>query len=441
MSTAPGDAVPPGYEPLAPDTIGPRLGDLAFLRERLGEDVGAWRAREVGDGNLNLVFIVEGPAGAVVVKQALPYVRLVGDSWPLPLSRSYFEYHALTRQAARSPGSVPEVFHFDETQALIVMEYLSPHRILRRSLMDGTRHAGLGETLGRFCAETLFRGSDLALPAPERKADLALFAGNVALCDITENLVFDEPYFDAPMNGEIPEALAPVVAELRADERLKIEVQHLKRAFCNHAETLLHGDLHTGSVMAHEDDVRVIDPEFALYGPMGLDLGMLLANYAMAWFAQPGHAGDGDDRGAYRDWLVDVMRATWATFETRFTELWHTERNGILYPARLYEDEGHADAAARACRARLDAVRCDTLGFAGVEIHRRTIGLARIVEYESIEDEALRAELQGRGLRFGRELVLRRAEIGSMDEFVASLERHGGVGSTDGTTNTGETRA
>ena len=150
------------------------------------------------------MFIVEGPAGAVVVKQALPYVRLVGESWPLPLSRSFFEYHALTRQAARAPGSVPEVFHFDEAQALIVMAYLSPHRILRQSLMDGTRHRNLGETLGGFCAETLFRGSDLSMATVERKADVALFAGNAALCDITENLVFDEPYFDAPITGRSP---------------------------------------------------------------------------------------------------------------------------------------------------------------------------------------------------------------------------------------------
>ena len=423
MSSAAGDAVPPGYAPLTVETLGARLGTLGALRDRLGDDPAAWRVREVGDGNLNLVFIVEGPAGAVVVKQALPYVRLVGDSWPLPLSRSFFEYHALTRQARRAPGQVPEIFHFDESQALIVMAFLSPHRILRTSLMDGTRHAGLGEALGRFCAETLFRGSDLALPAADRKADVALFAGNVALCDITENLVFDEPYFDAPMNGAIPEALAPVVAELRADERLKIEVQHLKRAFCNHAETLLHGDLHTGSVMAHEGDVRVIDPEFALYGPMGLDVGMLLANYLMAWFAQPGHAADDGDLAARREWIVDVIRATWATFETRFAELWRTERHGILYPARLYEERGHEQASRVACRERLDAVWRDALGFAGVEIHRRTIGLARIVEYESIEDEALRARLQGQGLQLGHELVLRRHELGSMDDVIAALER------------------
>ncbi len=38
---------------------------------------------QVGDGNINFVFIVEGPAGGICVKQALPYVRCVGESWPL----------------------------------------------------------------------------------------------------------------------------------------------------------------------------------------------------------------------------------------------------------------------------------------------------------------------------------------------------------------------
>ena len=80
--------------------------------------------REVGDGNLNLVFIVEGPAGGLVVKQALPYVRLVGESWPLPLERSWFEYNALVEQARYAARLTPKVFHFDREQAMIVMEYL-----------------------------------------------------------------------------------------------------------------------------------------------------------------------------------------------------------------------------------------------------------------------------------------------------------------------------
>ncbi len=95
------------YLALTVDTLPQRLGPV--LRERLAAPPEAWRVREVGDGNLNLVFIVEGAGGGVIVKQALPYVRLVGESWPLPLKRSFFEYHALTRQAARDPGRVPQV--------------------------------------------------------------------------------------------------------------------------------------------------------------------------------------------------------------------------------------------------------------------------------------------------------------------------------------------
>ena len=63
------------------------LAGVAELAAALGGEPRSWTITEVGDGNLNLVFIVKGARGGVAVKQALPYVRLVGESWPLPLSR------------------------------------------------------------------------------------------------------------------------------------------------------------------------------------------------------------------------------------------------------------------------------------------------------------------------------------------------------------------
>ena len=116
----------------------------------------SWRIREVGDGNLNLVFIVEGPAAGVVVKQALPYVRLVGESWPLPLERSWFEYNALTEQARHAPRLTPEVFHFDRAQAMIVMEYLHPHVIMRKGLIRGIEYPRFADDIAEFLAATLF---------------------------------------------------------------------------------------------------------------------------------------------------------------------------------------------------------------------------------------------------------------------------------------------
>ena len=48
------------------------LAGLPDLRARLGGKPAEWRVREVGDGNLNLVFIVEGPAGGLVSSRRCP---------------------------------------------------------------------------------------------------------------------------------------------------------------------------------------------------------------------------------------------------------------------------------------------------------------------------------------------------------------------------------
>ena len=353
------------YEPLTVETLAARLGSIKSITNLIGGDTSKWTVKEVGDGNLNLVFIVTGDAGSIIVKQALPYVRLVGDSWPLPLKRAFFEYHALTRQAERDPDSVPEIYHFDEAQAIIVMEFFTPHIILRHSLMAGTKHEGMAKVLGQFCARTLFRGSDLSMDAAKRKADVALFVDSVALCDITETLVFSDPYFDAERNHHTPQ-LDGLVAELRADIDLKVEAHHLKSKFCNNAETMLHGDFHTGSVMVTETETKVIDPEFVLYGPMGFDIGMLLGNFWMAYFAQPGHASAVGEREEYQNWILGVVDEVWVEFSSEFSKLWREERTGILYEKALFEDQGHNLASEQALAHRLQHIWEDTLGFAGV---------------------------------------------------------------------------
>ena len=63
------------YRTLDIAAVPPLLASLGHIRERLGGRPADWRIREVGDGNLNLVFLVDGPSGSVCVKQALPYVR------------------------------------------------------------------------------------------------------------------------------------------------------------------------------------------------------------------------------------------------------------------------------------------------------------------------------------------------------------------------------
>ena len=97
--------VPPGYRALKEADISAYLSGIPAVSERLGGKSADWKVREVGDGNLNLVFIIEGPASGVVLKQALPYLRLVAKAGRCRCAGAFFEYKALIarqRGAART---------------------------------------------------------------------------------------------------------------------------------------------------------------------------------------------------------------------------------------------------------------------------------------------------------------------------------------------------
>ncbi len=389
------------YAPLTPETLPARLGDLPALTDRIGE-AALWTVAEVGDGNLNLVFIVTGPKGRVIVKQALPYVRLVGDSWPLPLNRAFFEYNALSRHAARDPGRVPEVYHFDEAQALIVMRYLSPHVILRKSIVQRRRTSQTSRnTWACFWPAACFAALPCRCRVRSCGRTWACSRATTRSADITESLVFSDPYFAAKLNHHTP-GLDPYIAPLRADRALRIAAQEAKHAFLSKTETLVHGDLHSGSLMVTATDTQVIDPEFAIYGPFGFDVGMFIANLLLAYHAQSGHEPTPGARDPYRAWLLAQVQQVWQVFTAEFSHLWRTERTGILYERSLFEDAGDAPGSDAALAGVLHGIWRDTLAFCGVEMHRRILGLAHVEDLEAIPDPARRVQAEARALEMGR---------------------------------------
>ena len=297
------------------------LAGLPDLVALLGAEPVSWSITEVGDGNLNLVFIVKGDRGGVAVKQALPYVRLVGESWPLPLSRAHYEYLALSKQADLAPGLVPALLHHNETLALTVMELLEPHIIMRKGLVAAAQYPRFAGDITTFMARTLFFTSDLALSAAEKKEGIAAFAGNHALCKITEDLIFTDPYRIAEQNRWTAPYLDGLAASLRDDMDLHVAISRLKLKFMASPEALLHGDLHTGSIMVTDSQTRVIDPEFAFYGPMGFDVGAVLANLLMAYFASAGHERAPGERAAFEGWVLETVEQVWNEFARKFLDL------------------------------------------------------------------------------------------------------------------------
>ncbi len=373
----------------------------------------ALESEEIGDGNLNLVFRVyeTGRERSVLVKQGLPYLRVAGEGWPLSQARAGFEARALEQQHRAAPGRVPRPLGFDEEMAVNAMEDLRHHQVMRAPMVARVPFPGLGRTVGEFLAATLFSTSDFALPSAEKKRLSAQFV-NLELCELSEALIFSEPFYAAPSRNRYSPALEADVQSLWADTELRGRVAELKRRFMTDAQALLHGDLHTGSLMATLPDVqdgcdiRIIDPEFAFFGPMGFDVGLFMANLLLNAVAQEGHAPDLERRRTYRRYLLEQLLECWRSFENGFL----TRFKAVNSPSWLEPEFQHFF---------LHSVFQDSVGFAGCEMIRRTVGFAHVLDLDSIPNELERVRAERKALELGRALIGSHRYI----ESIHALER------------------
>lgn len=373
--------MPQTYEILTPATV----VDYVAHNPRLANVLPADRIREVGevgDGNLNLVFILSGTDGpGMVLKQALPYVRLVGPDWPLTPERAAKEAEALRRHGALAPSLVPRLYDYDAERYIIAMENLSDHQVWRHALNRGERHEGAGTDVGVYVAQVAFGTSAFGMAADAQKAALAA-AVNPQLCEITEDLVLTEPTRPSSRNSVLP-ANERDAQELIDDDATVREMGWLKWQFMTQAEALIHGDLHTGSVMvrAASDGVprstKIFDSEFAFYGPVGFDLGLAYANYVIA--AARAFALGEDERAA---WALRLLDETWRAFVATFRALWPDRRD-----PRVFTDATLEDFVAK--------VGVDGLGYGAAEAMRRIVGLAKTADIQTLPEELREGAARG----------------------------------------------
>jgi 5-methylthioribose kinase len=190
------------------------------------------------------------------------------------------------------------------------------------------------------------------------------------------------------------------------DTELKAAISRLKWKFLTAAEALIHGDLHTGSVMVTEGDMRVIDAEFSFVGPMGFDTGAVLGNLLLSYFSQAGHASATDPRDEYQAWILETLEQVWTGFAAKFLDQWRNRAGGDAYPKALFADPAGEKALEAERQGFMNRLFRDTLGFAGAKMIRRILGLGHVIDLEHIKNPDLRAGCEKRALRLARELVV-----------------------------------
>jgi 5-methylthioribose kinase len=390
-----------------------------FADAKAGEMV----ASEVGDGNLNLVFIVKNPnnpAQSVVIKQALPYLRVIGESWPLTRERVRFESQALILYNELAPGLAPQVYEYDDEMSLVAMEYLGNHEVMRRPLVQRKRFPKFADHISTFLANVLFKTSDLHRTGLDKKTLQSRYI-NPHLCKIQEDFVFTNPYMESPENRWSPENDGQVQA-VRRNVPLKLAIAELKEKYMTQGQALIHSDLHTGSIMTNEHDTRVIDPEFSFFGPMGYDIGALLSNLVMNFGSHYAHTPDPAVRSEYQNYLISLMRDIWEQFAAKFEALWVKENTGELVPNQYWKFSGGEEAFTRYRKAYIRQLLQDTAGLGACESMRRMMGIVSVWDISSITDNRLRAVAESFIIRVSSRWILERASLSGIDELIGIVQ-------------------
>lgn len=356
-------------------------------------DVATMTCKEIGDGNLNYVFKVWDSQGhSVIIKQAGTVTR-ISEDMKLDTDRNRIESEILILQGKLAPGYVPEIYFYDTVMSACGMQDLSDHEIMRTAMLKHEIFPKFADQISTFMAQVLMGTTDVVMDHQEKKALQRKFI-SPELCDISERLVYTEPYNDELGRNNVFPPIADFVKEkLYGDEELHCEVAKLKMDFMTRAQSLIHGDLHTGSIFINQDTTMVFDPEFCFYGPMGYDIGNVIANMIFAWC-------NGEAAGAkeFCDWvesvIVDVINMTMekmrAYYDGHVTD--------TMCKNKAYEDY------------YMSTILADTSAVTGLEMIRRIVGMANVKDITTIADQAKRARAEKICITAGIDFIKNRAE-------------------------------
>ena len=368
-----------------------------YLRQRhatirMFEPETEFRVEEIGDGNLNTVYRVSDvrhPERSLVLKHAPPYIKILGPDYPLSTERLTFESRALDIYNRLASGTVPTQYNFDAEAAVIAMEDLRNARVLRDDLIEGTVDTTIAEQIGRFMGIVHSQTCVDNVASTTAQHYRQQFA-NTTMQSITADYVFTFPFTEHETNFWTS-GLEPDVRRLKADADFLQQAEHLKHIFLTVQQGVTHGDLHTGSVLIQDGIAKVIDAEFAFYGPVGFDLGLYWANYLLSYFAH-------QDTSHVQSALKAAIVQTWQTYTTEF------EMVDVELKARMLQNIFH-----------------EAVGFAGLEILRRLIGAAHVKDIEGIVDIPQKLRVESKALQFGATLVKQHQSLRDVVAVIAML--------------------
>merc|ERR1712086_176677 len=352
-------------------------------------------ATEINGGNLNYAFHVTDGERSVFVKQAPDFIKCFGPAAQLHKERMelevrVFRYWAEQLGPELTARFLPKIYLFDESVEVFVMDFLGDHKVLDSVLeSDGEISDEVWNGIGTFMALTHARTHSTRMPS-EQVETLHAEYSNAVLRSIQLDYVFTKCYVESANPAGESNSLG---TQLGADGSFMEEIESLKAAYRGEQldnRAVCHGDFHPGSVMINNTlgDAKIIDPEFCVYGPPGLDLGSLLSGVILLVISKQ-FATQPDAASISR--LVDVIDRIWNT-----------------YAAAMEQESMASDVVKR--------ISEDAVGFACAEVARTSLGFAGVRGLK-VDDAATKLVAQEATLG-----LVQRCIMGRRIEGAASME-------------------
>ena len=356
---------------------------ISYVKEKnLFSENADLTVKEIGDGNINYIFKVENKIDgkSIVLKQADKLLRSSGR--PLDLARSKIEANILRIENNLAPHFVPEIYFYDEIMCVLAMEDISEYKNLRTDLIAGKIFPNFADNISEFLSRTLLLTTDLFMNKFEKKKNVKEFI-NPELCDISECLVFTEPYDNNKNRNIITTGNEEFVENmLYKNEDLHFAILKLREKFMNYSQSLIHGDLHSGSIFINEKGIKIIDPEFSFYGPMAYDIGNVIGNLYFPLYRAKFFMEDSKKKEEFINWLEKCILDIPILFSKKCKLLWEKYSDDKLLKNRKFRDY------------YIENIVKDSLAYAGTEIIRRTVGDAKVLELTNLETSEKKLELE-----------------------------------------------
>ena len=389
---------------------------IAYMKEHMPEldislpiqisMVGEGSQEEDGDGYVNYIFRIQSEQYAYVLKQGRPLGRMTGN--PMNMERNKLEYDAMRIFYSIAPEYVPYLVFHDEENHVFVMEDVSRLSVSRFQFNKNIIYPFYGRQCGEYLARTAFYTSEYYL-SREQYADLQMRFANVEMRRVMEDGMFLERFGMGSDENLGPE-FRDFCEDISTDSRYVTELYKIRRSYMSHADALIHSDFHTSNIFASEEEMKVIDMEFAFMGPFGYDLGYLTGNlisqYCAACFKP--YASE-EERRVIKSYFLATIKSLYEIYFMEFASCWRKDvkdrykgQTGLLHSIQE------------------DAFR-DSVGYASMVNWFRAAANIEYPDFEVIADPADRRRAKTLSLIIDWQIMFARYSYRSVDDLIDNI--------------------